>query len=465
MANTPKIHIITGETLNRNAYLIEQIAANEFLLNGFEVKFIECPTYMRHCEYSAMNSRTIFGLRVHNGTCQRCKVNSKKFSSKRSFGQIIRFDNNERLPLTFGEIENCAKSAVLRASMKSQFESLTKYELKIFSKVKLELERYKFGLIRYFEDHYQNGDVILFKHGVYALHGTVKSVLDQLELPYFVWDTCYKPKSIVIAANNRPDWYVSELTLQQLPKLDREEADIVLHNLLKKAGWHHPKSTTTDIKTVGVFANTVWDANNWYEGKYLKTHSDFLNSILNLAISFPDLNFEILPHPVEGRNDFVAQETVREALMSMTDQKIPNNMHIHEAGENSFQVAANCDLGIVFGSTIGAELAALGLPIVIFGNAGFQNKDIGFDINSKKDIQQLHKILSSRYLEETSNRAQNALRYLSFMQNDFPITLDHLPVNIRSAKANESISEEQYYKQVNEKRIYSSIMSNTADRK
>ena len=65
-------------------------------------------------------------------------------------------------------------------------------EIKNFYKIKNDVEKYKFGISKYIKENYDEGDVIFFKHGVYALHGTVKTVLDELNIPYFVWDTCYK---------------------------------------------------------------------------------------------------------------------------------------------------------------------------------------------------------------------------------------------------------------------------------
>ena len=177
-------------------------------------------------------------------------------------------------------------------------------------------------------------------------------------------------KSIVIAPSNRPDWYVSELSLDDLPEFPKDVLEEEREKVFKKADIALASWNNTEIKSIGIFAKSTWDANNYYQGKYAHSHDNFLR--------------------------IVAQETLGSAINAVSDGALPSNITIRGLDIGSFSMAKECELGFVYGSTIGAELAALGLPIIIFGNAGYQKKSIGIEINTKSDLDRLRDNLAKK---------------------------------------------------------------------
>ncbi|MFU8772027.1 MAG: hypothetical protein ACNA8H_06375, partial [Anaerolineales bacterium] len=64
--------------------------------------------------------------------------------------------------------------------------------------------------------------------------------------------------------------------------------------------------------------------------------------------------------------------------------EIPQHIHVVEASApvNTYDIVEAADLGLVYTTTVGLEMAMSGLPVIVVGNTHYRNKGFTLDPNS-----------------------------------------------------------------------------------
>lgn len=124
-------------------------------------------------------------------------------------------------------------------------------------------------------------------------------------------------------------------------------------------------------------ANVIGDSLTLGRAAFTGDMTTWLRRTLAYFAGRPDLQFVLRVHPGERNLDgpSVAELVSKELL------KLPAHMRVVAAGDpiNTYDLVAAADLGLVYTTTVGLEMAMSGLPVVVAGRTHYRSKGFTTD--------------------------------------------------------------------------------------
>lgn len=127
-------------------------------------------------------------------------------------------------------------------------------------------------------------------------------------------------------------------------------------------------------KQVVIFTNVCWDSAVSTRPSPFGSYLGWLEAMVALGHDRPDLDFVIRVHPGEARLDF--DPTLERTETWLAEYGLPKNMTVlpAESDRSSYELMAESELGIVFVSSVGLEMACLGKPVVVCARGHYAGK-------------------------------------------------------------------------------------------
>lgn len=247
----------------------------------------------------------------------------------------------------------------------------------------------------------------LLSHGIYSTWGSALDVLRNLGVVVSVWGRGYVKGDIILGRNQS---YLAE-------GISETAAEIRLlvgnnENLIAEAKAYIADKTdpnrSGDVEryydgradqpveldadgyagVVGVFPNIPWDGAIFAGSDYTPTLRAFAARIVAAAERFPRHLFLVRCHPAETHRSGNAS---RETFASFFGAGRPTNIRLipAESSLTSYQVAQHSSVAIVFGTTMGLELALRGVPVVQTGRHYLSNKNVVYEVSSDAELDTL----------------------------------------------------------------------------
>ena len=136
---------------------------------------------------------------------------------------------------------------------------------------------------------------------------------------------------------------------------------------------------------------------------------------MDVFAEWPEAQLVIRIHPAEA---WLPLQITRGPLLSYLQEQRPNlppNVRIipPNSSVSSYDLAAVTSVGLVYASTIGLELAAMGKPVVVAGQVHYAGKGFTFDVPTREAYSGLlHTALNEVAVDRS--RAERALQYAHF---------------------------------------------------
>ena len=176
----------------------------------------------------------------------------------------------------------------------------------------------------------------------------------------------------------------------------------------------------TKRKIISIFTNVIWDAQLYYEQNIFNDIIEWCNETINF-LKDKDVTVLLRIHPAELSGSLPSNQKIYNEIMNRF-QKLPTNINIIQPDNtlNSYSIIDKSSLCIVYASTIANEIAAMGKPLIIGGEAYIKNKGITYDPKSKKEyFQFIDELLKKPEIDETIKiRAKKYAYYFYFSKND-----------------------------------------------
>jgi hypothetical protein len=127
-------------------------------------------------------------------------------------------------------------------------------------------------------------------------------------------------------------------------------------------------------------ANVIGDSLTLGRAAFTADMTTWLRRTLAYFAKRPDLQFVLRVHPGERNLD---GPSVAE-LVSKELPQLPAHMRVVAAGDpiNTYDLVAAADLGLVYTTTVGLEMAMSGLPVVVAGRTHYRGKGFTIDPSS-----------------------------------------------------------------------------------
>lgn len=186
-----------------------------------------------------------------------------------------------------------------------------------------------------------------------------------------------------------------------------------------------------DLRPIVLLAtNVIGDSLTLGRQVFSDSMTEWLERTVRYFAAHPDVQLVIRIHPGEliTKGPSVA-EVVRRAL-----PEIPPHIHLvpADAKTNTYDIVEIADLGLVYTTTVGMEMAMSGAPVIAVGNTHYRGKGFTLDVDSWETyFRSLDEILSrpekSRLSKEQVERAwEYAYRFFFEYPHPFPWHLVHM---------------------------------------
>ncbi|MBS4058923.1 MAG: hypothetical protein KG029_00860 [Bacteroidetes bacterium] len=248
-------------------------------------------------------------------------------------------------------------------------------------------------------------DLVLMVHGVYITHGTLCELTAQKGIESVVWGASYRRSSVwlshreslpfALAHEPNSEWELPPYGVEQIREvttylesraygkkdqisyntqpIDNREKMIELLNLDTK----HP--------IISLFTNVVWDSVLFYKSRIFSDQLDWLFQTVEYFIQNPDAQLVIRIHPSEARGNGTKQPMSIEIHRCFPE--LPSNIKIipSESYLSSYTLAEISDAALVFGSTMGLEIASKGTPVIVAADFYTRGKGFSYDPDTLED--------------------------------------------------------------------------------
>jgi hypothetical protein len=185
-------------------------------------------------------------------------------------------------------------------------------------------------------------------------------------------------------------------------------------------------------RLVALFPNLTWDSAVIGQSVAFASIQEWMAATIEFFAARAEHELVIRLHPAEVK---LPGKQTREPLGAFIAQRFPTlpaNVRIiaAEADTSSYPLMDACDVGLVFTSTTGLELALQGKPVIVAGRTHYRGKGFTHDATSPEDYE---KLLDEALFEPAAYVPDVELvrryAYLFFFRSalDSPGVIEHVP--------------------------------------
>jgi hypothetical protein len=247
-------------------------------------------------------------------------------------------------------------------------------------------------------------DVAVFHHGLYVPQGQVGELCRKAGVRVVNWFVAYRANSFILSHD---DTY--HRTLMDEPTSgwegmawgERQRGEI--EGYLKSRwqgsrdwiGFHEKPSEDAlgfvkevgldpSKPIVGLLTNVVWDAQLHYPANAFSSQIEWVAATIEHLAKRPDLQLVIRIHPAEIRGTTPSRQPMLEEI-GKRFPVLPSNVFVipPEAPISTYAVMELCDSALIYGTKMGVELTAVGIPTIVAGEAWIKNKGLTIDASSR----------------------------------------------------------------------------------
>ena len=272
-------------------------------------------------------------------------------------------------------------------------------------------------------------EVAVFHHGIYIPQGIIGEVARSKGMRVVNWQVGYRKKCFIFS--HRETYHhtlISEPTThwENVVWTSRLEEETMSYLKSRWYGtqdwiWFHdqPKHDAEQITretglnfsrpTVTLLTNVYWDAQLHYKANAFRDMLDWVLQTIDYFSKRPDLQLAIRIHPAEVRGAIPSRQPLLDEIIKMYPT-LPANIYVvpPESQVSTYVLCENSNSVIIYGTKTGVELTAMGIPVIVAGEAWIRNKGLTRDAVSPETYFAILDELPvrSRLDKETVRRAQ-----------------------------------------------------------
>jgi hypothetical protein len=253
-------------------------------------------------------------------------------------------------------------------------------------------------------------EVVVFHHGIYTPQGIIGEVCRRQGVRVVNWNPSYRKSTFIFSHG---DTYHHTMITEpstawnNIPWTEKTELLTMDYLLSRRDGssdwiWfhEHPENNAEALAKefgidwskpcIGLLTSVLWDAQLHYRSN---AFPDMLTWIVHTIEYFrmrPDLQLLIRVHPAEVRGMVPSRQRVTDELIRLVP-RMPTNVFVippeHQA--STYALMDRCDSVLIFNTKTGIELSAIGIPVVVAGEAWIRNKGFSMDASSPQDYEEI----------------------------------------------------------------------------
>ncbi|WP_439026674.1 capsular polysaccharide export protein, LipB/KpsS family [Haloarchaeobius sp. DT45] len=167
-----------------------------------------------------------------------------------------------------------------------------------------------------------------------------------------------------------------------------------------------------DKTTIAMFTNLIWDASLEAKDSPFPAVFDWISKTIETVAEQTDIHLVIKTHPAEAK--FGTNERVDEWIQN-NHGPLPEQVTLlaPDADVDTYKLIGGIDVGVVYNSTVGMEMAYEGVPVIVGGDTHYRGLDFTFDPESVAEyVDVLGRPSSLEMTDEMTSRARRYAYYL-----------------------------------------------------
>ncbi len=249
-------------------------------------------------------------------------------------------------------------------------------------------------------------DVCVLNHGIYVPQGVVAEVCRVKGVRVVTWNPAYRKGCFIFSHN---DTYHHTLMDEPLNTWESIAASPGVINVIDKylvsrergdndwikfhsdpnfhaADYMEQIGICHDRPMVLLLTNVAWDAQLHYPANAFPNMMEWIRSTVRWFSERPDLQLVIRVHPAEVSGNVPSRQRVVESIAAEFPV-LPKNVKIISPKDtiSTYALAAKADCALIYGTKMGVELSARGMPVIVAGEAWVRGKGFTIDCNDRED--------------------------------------------------------------------------------
>jgi len=246
-------------------------------------------------------------------------------------------------------------------------------------------------------------DVACFNHGLYVPQGLAGEVCRKAGVRVINWNPAYRKHCFIFSPG---DTYhhtmISEPTSQWeniawSPALETRTLEYLRSRWKGTQDWiwfhDEPQEDLAKIAQevgvdpsrpwIGLLTNVMWDAQLHYRSNAFPSMLEWVLQTIAYFARRPELQLIIRIHPAEIRGGVPSRQPLAAEIQRAFPSLPPNVFVIPpESQVSTYAVAQRCNAVIIYNTKTGIEVASMGVPVIVAGEAWIRNKGFSLDATS-----------------------------------------------------------------------------------
>ena len=424
-AKPKSILIATNIGGNLNTMAFDAVLGIALRSRGHNVYFTLCDSALTACMYCELNKfKTLeeFKSRKAQKLCSGCSKTGQHILNLAGFkALLIKADGKSSAESWDLEI---ADSGTKRFLAKGKIDNHEEYRT-VFEEY-LKSSQIVNGEARDIFSKNQF-DLMIAHHGIYVPQGNMVAVAKEFDVPVVTWVQGYRKQSFLLGIG---DTYHKSLLTESYDPADLQpdekkeiidyldSRDIGERDWIRFSGVTRNDSMNVDLgqnKTkVLLLTNVSWDAQLHYSSRVFPDMHSWIDETIQWFIRNSHLDLIIRVHPAEISGKIKARDPILKYIQEKFPD-LPTNVKVigPEEKVSTYKLMDVCDLGLIFATKAGIELAVLGKPLIVAGESWIKGRGLSVDpATTQEYFAQLEKF--SNNSNSLSTNVESALKFAHY---------------------------------------------------
>jgi hypothetical protein len=249
-------------------------------------------------------------------------------------------------------------------------------------------------------------EVLVAHHGIYVPQGLAAAVARAKGVRVVTWNPAYRRHCFIFSHD---DTYHHTLLNEPLeswrdrPLSEAERARVTEYLRSRREGredwirFHRDPdyALTADLAALGLDAskplivaltNVFWDAQLHYPANAFPSQAEWLIDTIEYFSKRPDLQLAIRVHPAELSGSPPSRQRAADVIAGRFPTLPPSIKLVGpESALSTYALCEHADAALIYGTKTGVELSAVGLPVIVAGEAWVRGKGFTHDATSAAD--------------------------------------------------------------------------------
>lgn len=254
--------------------------------------------------------------------------------------------------------------------------------------------------------HRESYDAVVFHHGIYTPQGIIGEICRRQGTRVINWNPSYRKNTFIFShGDTYHHTMISEpmSIWKDIPwteEIEHLTMDYLTSRRNGTSDWiwfhEHPENDVEALARefgidwskpcIGMLTSVMWDAQLHYRANAFPNMLVWVVHTIEYFRTRPDLQLLIRVHPAEVRGMVPSRQRITEEIERLVPD-MPNNVFVippeHQA--STYALMDRCDSVLIFNTKTGIELSAIGIPVVVAGEAWIRGKGFSMDASSPED--------------------------------------------------------------------------------